>query len=412
MLMELEENMDFGLLIDRTNEDKEILFNNIMSDTTELPDKVSLKEYCSPVQSQGKRGFCWAFTAAEFKAIQECKEEGRRFQMSPLYCAKKGKEIDGLDEDGATSKTLFKTITDYGAIEERYYPYSLVDGMNGTLKFPEVPKIDKNVTHYKCQVPVKLKTPTEIDRALANGNPVALGIVCMNSIYDLNNNKYDVIPMPVGSYPVGCHEIVIVGYDNKMTRRDRYDKQIHTGYYLIKNSWGGKWGDKGYAWMPKDYLTHSVEITSTQKMTFIVDAYTALDIKNIPANDNVITMYIGSKDVKVNGKNLQWDVAPQIQKDRTLVPLRNISELLGYKVQWNEVERKIILSKNNVEIVMFIESNIVVVNGATQTWDVSPTIDKASSRTLVPLRNISELLGYYVMWKDDEKEITLIKAGN
>lgn len=401
--------MNFGLLIDRTDDDKEILFNNIMSDTSELPDKVSLKEYCSPVQSQGERGFCWAFTAAEFKAIQECKEEGRRFQMSPLYCAKKGKEIDGLNEDGATSRTLFKTITDYGAIEERYYPYSLKDKMGKTLNFP---KVDETVTHYKCQIPVKLKTPVEIDRALAGGNPVALGIVCMNSIYDLNNNKYDVIPMPVGSYPVGCHEIVIVGYDNTMTRRDRYDKQIHTGYYLIKNSWGEKWGDKGYAWMPKDYLTHSVEITSTQKMTFIVDAYTALDIKNIPANDNVITMYIGSKDVKVDGKNLQWDVAPQIQKDRTLVPLRNISELLGYKVQWSEADRKVVLSKDNVEIVMFIESNIVVVNGVTQTWDVAPTIDKASSRTLVPLRNISELLGYYVMWKDDEKEITLIKAGN
>lgn len=401
--------MNFGLLIDRTDDDKEILFNNIMSDTSELPDKVSLKEYCSPVQSQGERGFCWAFTAAEFKAIQECKEEGRRFQMSPLYCAKKGKEIDGLNEDGATSRTLFKTITDYGAIEERYYPYSLKDKMGKTLNFP---KVDETVTHYKCQIPVKLKTPVEIDRALAGGNPVALGIVCMNSIYDLNNNKYDVIPMPVGSYPVGCHEIVIVGYDNTMTRRDRYDKQIHTGYYLIKNSWGEKWGDKGYAWMPKDYLTHSVEITSTQKMTFIVDAYTALDIKNIPANDNVITMYIGSKDVKVDGKNLQWDVAPQIQKDRTLVPLRNISELLGYKVQWSEADRKVVLSKDNIEIVMFIESNIVVVNGVTQTWDVAPTIDKASSRTLVPLRNISELLGYYVMWKDDEKEITLIKAGN
>lgn len=401
---------NFGLLIDNDLSDINVNMSTIVSAPEKLPDKVSLREYCSPIVNQGERGFCWAFTAAEFKAIQERIETGRTYQMSPLYCAKIGKSIDGLDEDGATSKTLFKVITETGAIEEQYYPYSLVKEMGkDSLKFPEIN--DKNISHYKCQLPVRLHTTAEIDAALANGHPVALGIICLNTIYDLNDNKGNVIPMPCQGYIVGAHEIIVAGYDNTMVHKDKYDGKEHKGFYLIKNTWGTKWGDKGWAWMPKDYLTFGAWVTDKFKLTFFVDAYTAMDLTNEPTNENVITMYIGDKKVRINGEEVEWDVAPCIQKDRTLVPLRGISEILGYKIDWYDPEKRIILTKNDIEIVMFIGSNLVMVNGKVQTWDVAPTIDASSARTLVPLRAIAELLGYYVIWKDDNKEITLVKQG-
>ena len=399
--------MKFGLLIEGKKRNN-ICMSTVMDSAGDLPQKVSLREYCSPIQDQEDRGFCWAFTAAEFKAMQEHMETGRLFQMSALYCAKKGKEIDGTYEDGATSETLFKVINGVGAIEDKYYPYSLKDGMEGSLKFPTV---DESVSHYKCDVPVRLNSIKDIDRALSMGHPVALGIVCLDSIYDLKDNAGDVIPMPIRGFVAGGHEVIIAGYDNTMTRVDKYDHKEHKGFYLIKNTWGESWGDKGWAWLPKDYLTYSVQVTSTSRMTFFVDAYTAMDLTNEYTNENVIQMQIGEKRVKINGKAVEWDVAPQIEADRTLVPLRGICEVLGYRVDWNDKEKRIILTKDKTEIVMFIGSNIVLINGKTQTWEVAPKIDEKTERTLVPLRPIAELLGFYVYWKDSTKEITLVKEG-
>lgn len=397
-----------GLLISPENDDLEICMSTIVGTDANLPSKVSLKEYCSPVVNQGDRGFCWAFTAAEFKAIQERIEENRTYQMSPLYCAKVGKSIDGLNEDGATSTTMFKVITDTGAIEEQYYPYSLVNNMKG-LSFPTID--DKNIAHYKCEVPVRLRTVYDIDKALSMGNPVALGIICLQPIYDVTAND-PFIPMPCKGGVLGGHEVIVVGYDNVLEHRDILDGQIHKGYYLIKNTWGIDWGENGYAWLPKDYLTYSTIITSTAKMKFFIDAYTAFDIENSNVKkENVITMYIGDKTVRINGDTVDWDVSPIIEKDRTLVPLRGISEVLGYNVDWDDNEKRITMTKDNTEIIMFIGSNIVMVNGKTQTWDVAPKIDESSWRTLVPLRPIAELLGYFVIWKDENKEITLIKQG-
>ena len=48
--------------------------------------------------------------------------------------------------------------------------------------------------------------------------------------------------------------------------------------------------------------------------------------QELEAKEFEVSVGGGAVTVKVNGKNLQWDVAPQIQRDRTLVPLRNISD--------------------------------------------------------------------------------------
>ena len=403
----MDKKKGLGLLIEPKTSSNEICMSTIVKSTADLPPKASLKEYCSPVVNQGDRGFCWAFTAAEFKAIQEKMEKGRTYQMSPLYCAKIGKSIDKLNEDGATSATLFKVITETGAIEEQYYPYSLVNEMSG-LVFPSIE--DGALPHYKCDVPVKLRTNYDIDKALSMGQPVALGIICVDTIWGVTADD-PFIPMPSNGFVIGGHEIIVVGYDNTLEHVDKSDGKLHKGYYLIKNTWGEEWGDKGYAWLPKDYLTYSVEMWGDIKLTFFIDAYTALDLNNEEVKENVITMYIGDKTVVINGKEVEWDVAPVIEKDRTLVPLRGISEVLGYKVDWNDAQKRITMTKDGVQIIMFIGSNIVMVNGVTRTWDVAPKIDETSSRTLVPLRPIAELLGYFVIWRDGVKEITLIKQG-
>ena len=82
-------------------------------------------------------------------------------------------------------------------------------------------------------------------KALSEGKPVVFAMMIHDNMSEAVNG---VIPMPTAtSQPVGGHAIVAVGYDN--ARR----------HFIIRNSWGTSWGDKGYGYLPYDYFRNDVK---------------------------------------------------------------------------------------------------------------------------------------------------------
>lgn len=100
--------------------------------------------------------------------------------------------------------------------------------------------------------------------------------------------------------------------------------------------------------------------------------------------------------VVVDGSPVFFDQPPVVIGGRVLVPLRGVFERLGAFVQWNPGTRSILAVRGSEQVQLTIGSRIASVNGRQMFLDVPPQI--VGSRTLVPLRFISESLGARVDW--------------
>lgn len=128
-----------------------------------------------------------------------------------------------------------------------------------------------------------------------------------------------------------------------------------------------------------------------------------------------------SSDIKLwmNGKYVKTDVAPVIENQRTLVPLRVISENLGLEVEWDQ-EKQAVMTYKETEVGPDFSTSLLLILGdnkvakpaeeAARTGELYYTLDVApkaiNNRTMVPIRFIAEAYGIKVDW--DQKNQTVI----
>ncbi|MFR6480328.1 MAG: stalk domain-containing protein [Anaerotignum faecicola] len=115
----------------------------------------------------------------------------------------------------------------------------------------------------------------------------------------------------------------------------------------------------------------------------------------------VVVMQIGSKTMFVNGKAYEKDAAPVIMNDRTLVPIRFVTESLGGTVAWNAETKEVTLVIDGKEIKMTIGKTI-------EKYGVALVI--IDSRTFVPVRFVADELGATTAWNAETKTVTITKA--
>lgn len=108
--------------------------------------------------------------------------------------------------------------------------------------------------------------------------------------------------------------------------------------------------------------------------------------------------FVPLASVEVDGLRLKFDVPPIIVDDRTLVPMRAIFEALGARVDWDDETRTVTASASGKTIVMRIGDAQMTVDGAAVDLDVPPMI--LFDRTLVPVRAVSESFGATVDWDE------------
>ena len=126
------------------------------------------------------------------------------------------------------------------------------------------------------------------------------------------------------------------------------------------------------------------------------------------ADNTKIRLKIDEPTMTVNGEEVNIDengTVPVISNGRTLVPIRAVVEAMGGNVGWNSETSTALLDCDNNHIELTIGSKTAVLNGESKELDTEPVI--INTRTMLPLRFVSESFGYDVEWNNEDKSITI-----
>jgi len=205
-----------------------------------LPKRADLRNGCSEVERQGKLGSCTAQALAGNLEFLDKKLDGEYVDTSRLFIYYNERAlIDTIDYDsGASLRDGIKTLKKDGACHEETWPYKI-------SKFDTRPP-------RKCYIEGKLHLIESYHRliaipemlsCLAEGYPFVFGFTAYESFESRKVRRTGIVHMPKKKErPIGGHAVMAVGYDQAAKR------------FLVRNSWGKRWGMAGYFTMPFKYL--------------------------------------------------------------------------------------------------------------------------------------------------------------
>ncbi len=223
--------------------------------------KADLRQWCSPIEDQGQLGSCTAHAGVGLYEYYERRAFGKYLDASRLFLYKATRNLLGWEaDDGAYLRTTMAALAIFGVPPEKYWPYL-------EHKFNEEPSAFlysyaqsfQALLYYRLDG-IGVTKPdllTKIKEHLRNGLPLIFGFTCYSSIDLADDGK---IPFPDKNENVdGGHAVMAVGFDDEKKIVNPGNKKIQTtGAILIRNSWSTDWGEKGYGWLPYEYILHGI----------------------------------------------------------------------------------------------------------------------------------------------------------
>lgn len=183
------------------------------------------------VRNQGSQGSCAAMSAAAMKEWQESLDINLKGYMSPqfIYNLRENK-----DKQGMHTRDLMKILKENGCVAEEFYPYGSTKNISGDLL--------KRGKNHAIKGYARIASMEELDVALNKNGP------CIIAVPVYNHGKRMWFKEEGQKYS-GGHAMLIVGRNSKG--------------YIIRNSWGKTWGDKGHCIFPYDDWGKQWEVWTT-----------------------------------------------------------------------------------------------------------------------------------------------------
>lgn len=225
-----------------------------------LPKKSDLREFCSPIEDQGSIGSCTAHAGVGIVEYFERRAFGRYLDASRLFLYKVTRNLmQRTGDTGSFLRTTMHAMVLFGVPPEDYYPYDVAEYDREPPPFCYAFGQNYQALDYYRLDPPGISPEdllTAIKTNLAAGLPSMFGFTVYRSIDQADQaNTKGKIPFPVPRERiVGGHAVVAVGYDDEITIKNIDGGPETRGALLIRNSWGKRWGEDGYGWLPYRYV--------------------------------------------------------------------------------------------------------------------------------------------------------------
>ena len=207
-----------------------------------LPARVDLRAQCPPVYDQGQLGSCTANAIAAAIEFERLKQKLTDFTPSRLfiYYNERVMEHTVASDSGAQIRDGIKSVAQQGDCPESEWPYNLA---RFTAKPPAACYAD--ALKYKVLSYQRVtQTAGQLKGCLASGWPFVFGFTVYESFESAQVARTGHASLPQShEAPVGGHAVMGVGYDDARQ------------WFIVRNSWGDKWGLKGYFTLPYAYVT-------------------------------------------------------------------------------------------------------------------------------------------------------------
>lgn len=194
---------------------------------------VNLRPRLPPVGDQGRRNTCVAFAVTA--AHEDIRSQRDDLSEEGLYWG--CKRLDGISAPGTTFAAAGQALSRWGQPLQELWPYDRTLTDSDPLPSPPAGH-PASSSWYTARLQRTDCTGETVKAHLDAGTAVILGIRITRDFHISRDGR---IPMPSSARRlVGLHAILAAGY--------REDEVI------FRNSWGERWGDRGYGYLPIGYL--------------------------------------------------------------------------------------------------------------------------------------------------------------